>query len=91
MDPKHPLAELTARNFPSAQDEALAVKPDLRYAGPESSYRLAFTDEAFLLREDLRPVRMQLELLKPELIQQEQGITSTIVIFGSARVLPPTA
>lgn len=89
MDPKHPLAELTARNFPSAQDEALAVKPDLRYAGPESSYRLAFTDEAFLLREDLRPVRMQLELLKPELIQQEQGITSTIVIFGSARVLPP--
>ncbi len=89
MDPKQTLAELTARNFPSAHDEALALKPDLRYAGPESSYRLAFTDEAFLLREELRPVRMQLELLKPELIQQEQGITSTIVIFGSARILPP--
>ena len=40
MDPKHPLAELTARNFPSAHDEALAVKPDLRYAGPESSVLL---------------------------------------------------
>ena len=89
MDPQHTRAELTARNFPSAQDEALALKPDQRYAGPESSYRLAFTDEAFLLREELRPVRMQLELLKPELIQQEQGITSTIVIFGSARILPP--
>jgi predicted Rossmann-fold nucleotide-binding protein len=34
-------------------------------------------------------VRMQLELLKPELVQQEQGIESTIVIFGSARILPP--
>jgi uncharacterized protein (TIGR00730 family) len=96
MDPKPPPtrptpADLTARNFPSAHDDALAVKADARYAGPESAYRLAFTDEAFLLREELRPVRMQLELLKPELIQQEQGITSTIVIFGSARVLPPEA
>ena len=77
-------AELNARNFPSAQDEA-------RHAGPHSSYRLAFTDTEFLLREELRPVRMQLELLKPELVQQEQGIASTIVIFGSARILSPEA
>jgi uncharacterized protein (TIGR00730 family) len=42
-----------------------------------------------LLREDLRPVRMQLELLKPELIQQEQGIRSTIVVFGSSRIVSP--
>jgi uncharacterized protein (TIGR00730 family) len=31
---------------------------------------------------------MQLELLKPELVQQEHGIRSTIVIFGSARIPP---
>jgi uncharacterized protein (TIGR00730 family) len=80
--------DLTARNFPTAQEEAEIAKPVSRYAGPESSYRLAFTDTDFLLREELRPVRMQLELLKPEMIQQEQGIESTIVIFGSARVLP---
>jgi len=79
---------LTARNFPSAQEEAAVAPPSL-YSGPESAYRLAFTDTAFLLREELRPVRMQLELLKPELVQQELGIESTIVIFGSARVLPP--
>jgi hypothetical protein len=84
-----PASELTARNFPSAHDEALSLKPVDRYAGPESAYRLAFTDTEFLLREELRPVRMQLELLKPELVQQELGIESTIVIFGSARVLPP--
>jgi uncharacterized protein (TIGR00730 family) len=84
-----PRKELNARNFPSAQEDAAAAKPVGLYGGPESAYRLAFTDTAFLLREELRPVRMQLELLKPELVQQEQGIESTIVIFGSARIKPP--
>jgi uncharacterized protein (TIGR00730 family) len=88
-----PHPELTARNFPSAQEDAAAVQAATdnaaRYAGPESAYRLAFTDSAFLLREELRPVRMQLELLKPELVQAEQGVESTIVIFGSARIKAP--
>jgi uncharacterized protein (TIGR00730 family) len=87
MDNKNPA--LTARNFPSAEEEAAAVLQPSRYAGPESAYRLAFTDTAFLLRDELRPVRMQLEVLKPEMVQQELGIESTIVIFGSARILPP--
>jgi uncharacterized protein (TIGR00730 family) len=86
MTPKHP--DLSARNFPSAEEEATAVKPTSRYSGADSSYKLAFTDERFLLREDLRPVRMQLELLKPELILQEERIVATIVIFGSARLVP---
>jgi len=82
---------LTGRNFPTAEHDAAvtAVKPVGRYEGPESSYSLAFADPRFLLREEMRPVRMQLELLKPELIQNEQGIESTIVIFGSARIVPP--
>ncbi|HEX7435407.1 MAG TPA: 3-isopropylmalate dehydrogenase, partial [Caldimonas sp.] len=82
-------SELTAPNFPTAKEDAEAVTPPSRYEGPESSYRLAFTDTEFLLREELRPVRMQLELLKPEMVQREQGVESTIVIFGSARILPP--
>jgi uncharacterized protein (TIGR00730 family) len=86
MDQSHP--DLKARNFPSAEEEALVAQPASRYSGPESAYRLAFTDSDFLLRDELRPVRMQLELLKPELVQREQGIESTIVIFGSARILP---
>src|SRR5207253_9279806 len=84
-------SDLKARNFPSAQQEAVKGTPPSRYEGPESAYRLAFTDTEFLLREELRPVRMQLELLKPEMIQNEQGIESTIVIFGSARILPHDA
>jgi uncharacterized protein (TIGR00730 family) len=86
MSPKHP--DISARNFPTAEEEAHALKPTSRYDGPDSSYRLAFTDERFLLREDLRPVRMQLELLKPELILQEERIAATIVMFGSARLVP---
>ena len=82
-------SQLHARNFPTAEQDALAAKPASRYDGPESSYRLAFTDERFLLREELRPVRMQLELLKPEMVQQEHRIESTIVLFGSARIVPP--
>ncbi|MBC7839063.1 MAG: TIGR00730 family Rossman fold protein [Nitrospiraceae bacterium] len=56
-----------------------------------SSYIPAHRDTAFLQREELRSIRIGLELLKPELIQREQGITSTIVVFGSARLLEETA
>jgi uncharacterized protein (TIGR00730 family) len=53
------------------------------------SYRIAFEDLDFLMREDLRPVRLQLELLKPEILLREHDIKSTIVVFGSARVPSP--
>jgi hypothetical protein len=50
---------------------------------------LAFRDTDFLLREELRPVRFQLELLKPEMLLEEAGIGSTLVIYGSARIPSP--
>ena len=53
------------------------------------SYRLAFSDPDFLCRDELRPVRLQLELLKPELLMTEMGITSTVVLFGGARIPAP--
>ncbi len=53
------------------------------------SYRLAFTDDDFMCREELRPVRLQLELLKPEMLMTEQNIESTIVLFGGARIPEP--
>ena len=81
--------DLTARNFPTAEEDALTAVPASRYSGPESAYRLAFTDVEFLLQDELRPVRMQLELLKPEMVQKRLGIESTIVIFGSARIPDP--
>jgi uncharacterized protein (TIGR00730 family) len=58
--------------------------------GESSSYIPADRDTEFLQREELRSVRIGLELLKPELIQREHGIRSTIVVFGSARLQEPT-
>jgi len=54
------------------------------------AYRLAFQDNEFLLREDLRPVRFQLELLKPELLLDEADIGSTFIFYGSARIPEPS-
>jgi len=54
------------------------------------AYRLAFADDDFLCRDELRPVRLQLELLKPEMGLDEAGVNSTIVMFGGARIPEPT-
>jgi len=50
------------------------------------SYILAEQDTALLARRELRPVRLQLELLKPEMTFAEHGIESTIVVFGSTQI-----
>jgi uncharacterized protein (TIGR00730 family) len=55
-----------------------------------ASYRRADQDLAFLNEDELRPVRLQLELLKAELIQRRENIRSTIVVFGSARLPEPS-
>ncbi|MFE3838940.1 LOG family protein [Pseudogemmobacter sonorensis] len=82
------------RNHPlrnSAQDaQAADCCPDT----PQSrapAYRLAFTDQDFMMREELRPVRLQLELLKPQLVMDERGVESTVVLFGGARIPAPEA
>lgn len=54
------------------------------------AYRLAFADDDFLCRDELRPVRLQLELLKPEMMMTEAGVQSTIVLFGGARIPEPS-
>ncbi|CDN46258.1 LOG family protein [Neorhizobium galegae] len=53
------------------------------------SYRLAYADDEFLSREELRPVRLQLELMKTEMALAERGIKSTVVLFGGARIPAP--
>lgn len=53
------------------------------------AYRLAFDDKDFLTSEELRPIRLQLELLKPEIMLSEAGVESTVVLFGGARIPEP--
>lgn len=71
------------------QDRTAASDVPLTPQSASPSYRLAFADDDFLCREELRPVRLQLELLKPELLLEEHGIDSTIVLFGGARIPSP--
>ncbi len=82
--------KVKSQPFPTALEDAKAA--ELCLPSPQSlspSYRLAYTDQDFLLRDELRPVRLQLELQKPELILREHRIESTIVIFGGARIPEP--
>jgi len=79
-----------SRVFPRARQDAETANAGISTPQTENpSYRLAFQDMDFLLREDLRPVRFQLELLKPELILDEANIASTFVMYGSARIPEP--
>ena len=80
------------RNHPfrdSQQDVRTAGETPATLQTSAPAYRLAFTDDTFMCREELRPVRLQLELLKPQLILDEHGIVSTIVMFGGARIPEP--
>src|SRR5690554_115291 len=83
--------DLHERRFHRAKEEAGFAK-DIDHKTPQTehpAYTLAFQDKDFLLREELRPVRFQLELLKPELLLDEAGIGSTLVVYGSARIPAP--
>jgi hypothetical protein len=78
------------RIFPTSKVDAKSAEHVPSIPQTESrSYKLAFQDTEFLLREDLRPVRFQLELLKPELLLNEANIGSTFVFYGSARIPAP--
>lgn len=82
--------DLKERRFRRAAEDARTA--DQALVTPQTSdpaYRLAFHDTDFLLREELRPVRFQLELLKPEMLLDEANIGSTFVFYGSARIPSP--
>lgn len=82
--------KVPSRVFARAQEDAETARAQSHTPQTEHpAYKLAFQDMDFLLREDLRPVRFQLELLKPQLLLDEANIASTLVMYGSARIPEP--
>jgi uncharacterized protein (TIGR00730 family) len=80
--------------FPTAAEDLLSARADIEKdltsaQLASSAYRLAFDDPEFLLKEELRGVRLMLELNKPEMILKQHGIEHTVVMFGSARTPTP--
>lgn len=82
-DRRHPFRD-------SQQDREAASQVPATPQSLAPTYRLAFADTDFMTREELRPVRLQLELLKPEMMLAEAGIESTVVLFGGARIPEPS-
>ena len=91
MTDDKPNRALTRRKFYKAEQEASFAEahPHTTPQTQDPAYRLAFRDTDFLLREELRPVRFQLELLKAEMLLDEAKIGSTLVVYGSARIPAP--
>ncbi len=82
MTPRSPL-----QSYPTSKEDAVAAQSGVETPQTtSSSYLLSYTDIDFLTREELRPIRLQLELLKPELLQQEHGIDATVVVFGGSKI-----
>ncbi len=82
MTPRSPL-----QSYPTSKEDAVSAQRDVDTPQTASaSYRLSYTDIDFLTREELRPIRLQLELLKPEMLQREHGIEATVVVFGGSRI-----
>ncbi|MDP5191484.1 TIGR00730 family Rossman fold protein [Rheinheimera baltica] len=77
--------QLNERHLASAQQSIDAVAK----LQNNPSFRLAFADHEFLMQDELRHVRLQLEYLKPQLVLEQHNINATIVVFGSARFLSP--
>jgi uncharacterized protein (TIGR00730 family) len=76
--------------FPSAEEDIRHISLDADTAQTRSpAYRLGYADLDFIMRDELRASRLQLEFLKPDILQRDRGIGATVVMFGSARVPPP--
>jgi uncharacterized protein (TIGR00730 family) len=90
---EEPDDSLTKGKFYKAEQDAVFAEahPTVTPQTRNSAYLLAFRDTEFLLRDELRPVRFQLELLKPEMLLDEARIGSTLVMYGSARIPSPEA
>jgi len=91
MDDQHSDRDLTDRKFYRAGEESRFADeaPEHTPQTEHPAYKLAFRDHDFLLRDELRPVRFQLELLKPEMLLDEARVGSTLVMYGSARIPSP--
>lgn len=75
---------LYQRHLSSAREATEQQSQDLL---EHQSYRLAFADDNFLMQDELRHVRLQLEYLKPQLILEQHQVKATVVVFGSARFI----
>lgn len=84
---REPLPE--ERPKPVDDDPEAARRVAALLASP--AYREADSDTDFLATGDARGPRLGLDYLKAELLLQRHGVTDTIVVWGSTRIVEPGA
>lgn len=73
----------------------MAKKPSLNKAQLTTrlkrspAYKVAYYDDDFMSLDSSRPFRLQVEMMKAEVILQQEKIRSTIVVFGGTRIVEP--
>jgi uncharacterized protein (TIGR00730 family) len=72
---------------PGKEDPGAPTRIQVLLGAP--SYRRADQDTDFLERDEVRGLRLQLDYLKPELLMQQEQVGSTVVVFGSTRIVEP--
>ena len=87
-DPTTKASTASAPTYVANEAERAAVQANREAILKSPSYKLAEIDVEFLSRKENRPLRMQLELLKTETLLRENGIDSTIVVFGGTQIVP---
>lgn len=90
MSDQHASRTLTDRTFPDARQGAADARRHRSSKQTEAAaYQLAFDDPEFLQRDEMRGVRLELEWSKPDILQRDANIRSTIAVFGGARLRSP--
>jgi len=87
-DPTSKASTAAGPTYVANEAERTAVAANREAILKSPSYKLAEIDVEFLSRKENRPLRMQLELLKTETMLRENGIDSTIVVFGGTQIVP---
>ncbi|MGL4513214.1 MAG: TIGR00730 family Rossman fold protein [Lacipirellulaceae bacterium] len=92
-----PLAQKPPEPMDVAPDFSLDARKDTLPAEVEANraailasptYVMAEKDTAWLKESEMRPVRMQLELQKTEILLRRAGVRSTVVVFGGTQIVP---
>jgi uncharacterized protein (TIGR00730 family) len=87
--PKKPEPRLPSSSLKPVEEGPSAAER-VRRIMEHPSFRRADQDLDLLKRDELRPTRLQLEFLKPEMILSEHRICGTIVVLGGTRIPEPS-
>ncbi len=74
---------------PESGRDSTVSKENIRRIKESRTYQRADMDLPFIARDELRPLRLQMEFMKTDMLLEEAGVRATIVVLGGSRILEP--